>query len=207
MHQPWNLASGLRAVLWALLLMTGAEAARIGLGSNMHIVMPGRCYRCAQPSPPDLHRYAKTRGIRTIINLRGYDENAWYLRERTTAESLGMEFIDAGMWASSQPTAEEFWHIVRSIDESPEPILLHCESGIDRSGLAAAIYLLLRTDASLDEACGQLSLRFGHFMWGRAGCQDRILDAYAAWLEERGDNHQPRHFRDWARSHYQPERR
>src|SRR5207253_882356 len=125
----WRLAHLVWALLWALLLMAGAEAGRIGLGCNLHTVVPGRCYRSAQPSPHDLQRYAQTLDIRTIINLRGYDEQAWYASERVTAESLGICFVDAGLWASSQPTAAEFQQIVRAVDESEEPILAHCESG------------------------------------------------------------------------------
>ena len=185
--------------------MAGAEVGRIALGSNLHTVVPGRCYRAAQPSPRDLHQYAQTLGIRSIVNLRGYDEHAWYATERMTAESLGICFINAGLWASAQPTAEEFLEIVRAVDESEEPILVHCESGIDRSGLAAAIFLLLKTDASLEQARRQLGLRYGHFASGRAGCQDRILDAYADWLLERALAHRPEEFRRWARGSYQPE--
>jgi protein tyrosine/serine phosphatase len=195
------------ALVWALVLMAGAEAGRIGLGSNLNIVVPGRCFRAAQPSGEDVDRYARQMGIRTIINLRGYDEHAWYVREHLTAESHGIRVVDAGFWASAQPTPDEFLHIVRAIDESAEPILLHCESGIDRSGLAAAIYLLLKTDASIDRARQQLSWRFGHFARGRAGCQDRILDAYADWLMERGLRHRPGEFRRWAQAVYHPEAR
>lgn len=201
----WRSVRIVRAILCALFLIAGAEAARIGLGANLNTVAAGRCYRCAQPSPRDLRCYAERFGIRSIINLRGYDEHAWYSTERDTAQSLGMQFVDAGLWASTQPTEAEFLDIVRSIDESPEPILLHCESGIDRSGLGAALFLLLKTDASLDEARRQLSVSFGHFASGRAGCLDRILDSYAGWLTTHGTCHRPERFREWAGHYYRPE--
>jgi protein tyrosine phosphatase (PTP) superfamily phosphohydrolase (DUF442 family) len=193
------------ALVLALLLVVGAEVARIGLGSHLHAVVPGRCYRCAQPSPEDLRMAARTLGIRSVVNLRGFDERPWYAEERDTTQRLGLAFRDAGFWASSQPTEEEFQQIVRAIDKSPEPVLIHCESGIDRSGLAAAIFLLLKTDASVERAAGQLSWRFGHNRHGGAGCHDRILASYGIWLTERGLVHSPGLFRSWTRERYRKE--
>jgi protein tyrosine/serine phosphatase len=199
-----RLAILVRALLLALALVVGAEAARTGLGSNFHTVVPGRCYRCAQPAPDDLRLLARTLGIRSIVNLRGFDDRPWYEEERAIADGLGMAFVDAGIWAAAPPSAEEFQTVVRAVDESPEPMLIHCQSGIDRSGLAAALFLLLRTDTPLERATSQLSPLFGHNPWGRAGCQDAILAAYAAWLAEHGLTHRPDHLRRWTAQVYQP---
>jgi protein tyrosine phosphatase (PTP) superfamily phosphohydrolase (DUF442 family) len=188
-----------RAGLLALVLVVGAEIARVAVGSNFHAVVAGRCYRCAQPSADDLPVLARTLGIRSIVNLRGFDERPWYGEERAAAERLGIALADAGIWASSPPTESEFLAVVRAVDESPEPMLIHCQSGSDRSGLASAIFLLLKTDATVAQAGGQLSLRFGHNPWGRAGCMDRILAGYVAWLAQHGWTHSPERFRGFAR--------
>jgi protein tyrosine phosphatase (PTP) superfamily phosphohydrolase (DUF442 family) len=194
-----------KAVLLALVLIVGAEVARVAVGANFHIVVAGRCYRCAQPSADDLPVLARTMGIRSIVNLRGFDERPWYGEERAMAERLGITFADAGIWASSPPTEEEFLNVVRTVDESPEPILIHCQSGSDRSGLASAIFLLLKTDATVEQARGQLSLRFGHNPWGRAACMDRILAGYVDWLARNEWAHSPGRFRRWAREDYRRE--
>jgi protein tyrosine phosphatase (PTP) superfamily phosphohydrolase (DUF442 family) len=194
-----------RAILLALILVVGAEAARVAVGANFHTVVAGRCYRCAQPSADDLPTLARTLGVRSIVNLRGFDERPWYGEERAVAERLGITFADAGIWASSPPTETEFLKVVRAVDESPEPMLIHCQSGSDRSGLASAIFLLLKTDATVEQARGQLSLRFGHNPWGRAACMDRILAGYVAWLAQRGWTHAPDRFRQWARDDYRRE--
>ena len=192
------------ALVLALGLVAGAEIGRTALGSNFHTVVPKRCYRCSQPTPDDLDLLARRFGVRSVINLRGFDERPWYQEERDTAERLGILFVDAGMWASSQPTVEEFQHVVTAVDESPEPILIHCDGGSDRSGLASAIFLLLKTDASLPQASGQLSLRFGHLPGGRAACLDRILASYMAWLEQGDLQHRPEYFRRWTAEMYRP---
>jgi protein tyrosine phosphatase (PTP) superfamily phosphohydrolase (DUF442 family) len=195
-----------QALVISLLLMAGAETAHVAMGSNFHAVIKGRCYRCAQPSPDDVRILAQRFGIRSIVNLRGFDEKPWYGAERAATERLGLVFADAGIWAAWQPGETEFLNVIRAVDESPEPMLIHCQSGSDRSGLAAAIFLLLKTDASVEEASGQLSVRFGHNPWGTAGCMDRIFSSYAAWLAERGWTHRPDRFRLWANEAYRPER-
>ncbi len=195
-----------RGIVLALVLVAGAEAARTAFGSNLHTVVPGRCYRCAQPSPTNLRLFARTFGIRTIINLRGVeDDRVWYQRERAIARELGMEMLDRGMWAQRPPTEEEFHAVVRAVDSAAEPVLIHCVSGIDRSGIVSAIFLLLRTDATVDQAWRQLGVRYGHNPWGKAACQDRVLAAYVAWLAERGLRHRPEHFRRWALEDYRQE--
>jgi protein tyrosine phosphatase (PTP) superfamily phosphohydrolase (DUF442 family) len=195
-----------QALVMALLLMAGAETARVAIGTNFYAVTRGRCYRCAQPTPDDVRVLAQRLGIRSIINLRGFDEKPWYREERAAAERLGVAFADAGIWAAWQPAETEFLNVIRAVDESPEPMLIHCQSGSDRSGLAAAIFLLLKTDASVEEASGQLSPRFGHNPGGTAGCMDRIFSSYAAWLAEQGWTHRPERFRLWANEAYRPER-
>ena len=200
---PRRISTIVRGLVLALLLVGGAETARTAFGSNFHTVVPGRCYRCSQPSPTNLRLLARTFGIRSIINLRGVEEDrVWYQRERAIAGELGMRMIDRGMWAQRPPTEEEFRAIVRDLDAAEEPILIHCVSGIDRTGIVAALFLLLRTDARVEEAWGQLSVRYCHNPWGKAACQDRVLVQYVAWLATHGLHHRPAHFRRWALEDY-----
>src|SRR5438045_2137576 len=58
------------AVALALLAVL-AEAARILFGGNFHAVIPGRVYRCSQPSPRSLKEMVASHGVRTVVNLRG----------------------------------------------------------------------------------------------------------------------------------------
>ena len=63
-------------------VLVGAEAGRVLLGSNFHTVLPGRVYRGAQPSAADVDRLAKDYGVKTIVNLRGSGiPNGWYMDE------------------------------------------------------------------------------------------------------------------------------
>lgn len=130
---------------------------------NFSAVVPGELYRSNQPTAAQIVEYTKRYGIKTIVNLRGSSEDAaWYKDEVATAASLDVEHIDFRMSARQQLTPEETRTLVALLRDAPKPILIHCKSGADRTGLASAIYLHQIANASEDTAEGQLSLRFGH---------------------------------------------
>ena len=81
-------------------------------------------------------------------------------------------------------------------------ILVHCFSGSDRSGLAAALGILLRSDGTIAEARRQLSIYYGHNPFGKASCHDRVLDRYEEWLLRNGLEHSPRKLQTWAETVY-----
>jgi protein tyrosine/serine phosphatase len=190
-----------KGAVLAVVVMFVAECLRIFVGANFYAVVPGRCYRSAQPTPQFLESIKRTHGIVAILNLRGGDENgdeAWYQNEKAAAERLGLKLFPAGLSSSEQPPEEDFWKFVQALDECPEPMLIHCANGNDRTGLASAIYLMMRTDTPIAEARKQLSLRYGHFYWSKAKCLHRILDSYEEWLAREGKTHSAAHFRTWA---------
>jgi protein-tyrosine phosphatase len=195
----WILGILLAALAIPFLL----EVVRVTLGSNFHAVVEGRCYRAAQPSGASLENYVRTYGIRTVLNLRGDNKTEdWFVQEEEIAQRTKVHFVSINLSASDKPLPDEISKLVESIEQGPEPMLLHCNGGSDRSGLASACFLLLKTGATLEEARSQLSLRFGHFPWGRAACQGQVLDQYKDWLDSQGLTHQPEHFRHWATKLY-----
>jgi protein tyrosine phosphatase (PTP) superfamily phosphohydrolase (DUF442 family) len=195
---------------WALVIVVLAlavpflpEVLRVTLGSNFHTVVDRRCYRAAQPSGDSLEAYIHQYAIRTVINLRGPNPGEdWFDEEEQAARRCGVTFVSVNLSASHKPQEQEVRNLVDTFDQCPLPILVHCNSGSDRSGFASACFLLLKSNATLEEARAQLSLRFGHFSWSRAGCQSQILDTYQEWLESQDLVHRPDHFRHWARAIY-----
>nr|WP_200991911.1 dual specificity protein phosphatase family protein [Rhizobium rhizogenes]QCL10606.1 tyrosine phosphatase family protein [Rhizobium rhizogenes] len=140
-----------------------AYAGYLQVTGNFHSVIDGQLYRSAQPTSEELASYVRTNGIKTVINLRGtHPGAAWYDEEVTTARTLGIKHIDFGMSASRTISPETAERLVELMASAPKPILIHCRSGSDRSGLAAALYV--RKIAGLDEAQaeGQLSFYYGH---------------------------------------------
>src|SRR5579864_9014679 len=104
MKRASRLATVGKATLLALGLMVAAEMGRVAVGLNFNTVVQGRCYRCGQPSADELRMLVRTYGIRSIVNMRGFDEKPWYEEERETAERLGVQFGDAGIWSATPPT-------------------------------------------------------------------------------------------------------
>jgi protein tyrosine/serine phosphatase len=78
------------------------------------------------------------------------------------ADGLGVRHIDFGLYASKVVSAHKIDQLVTIMASAPKPILVHCQSGADRSGLVSALFM--RKVAGLDErqAEGQLSFYYGH---------------------------------------------
>lgn len=179
------------------------EVGGVMLGRNFHAVIPGRVYRCAQPTAAGLEQVVRQHGIRTVVNLRGIGVPwPWYLDECRASHRLDVNHEDVSFSASRLPANQEVRRLIEVLDRTEYPILLHCRQGADRTGLASAVVLLLQTDASLEDARRQLSLRFGHVALDRAAHLDRFFDLYAAWLREHGLTHTPVVFRRWAEEDY-----
>lgn len=158
--------------IWARNGALACLAAALGLGGylgylqlsgNFHTVIAGELYRSAQPSADEIESYAKQYGIRTIVNLRGSSDSAsWYDDEVATAKRLGITHLDFRMSASRQLTPEQADELVAMLKDAPKPILIHCRSGADRTGLVSVLYS--QQIAGLPEAVAeqQLSIYFGH---------------------------------------------
>jgi protein tyrosine phosphatase (PTP) superfamily phosphohydrolase (DUF442 family) len=169
----------------------------------LHTVLPGRIYRCSQPSGRQIERLVRTLGIRTIINLRGgAAPQEWYMEESRATERMGICQEDICLSAGRLPSVTELRHLVELLDHTEYPILFHCQRGADRTGFASAVAILLQTDADLKRGLRQLGMRYGHFALGRPANLDRFFDQYAAWLGLQGLHHTPAAFRRWIEKEY-----
>ncbi|MDT3381131.1 tyrosine-protein phosphatase [Labrys neptuniae] len=172
---PTGRSAGTAAWLRGVLLAAGlgcaavlaAGATYLGLqylGGNFHTVVAGELYRSGQPTPGRLRHYVHEAGIRTVINLRGRNTGAaWYDAEIAEAARLGVTHVDFAMSASRELSGLQADALVQLLRNAEKPILIHCEGGADRSGLAAALYLAAISKTSEAQAESQMSLRFGHF--------------------------------------------
>lgn len=189
--------------LAGLLLAAGAEAARVLLGGNFHVVVPGRVYRCSQPKPAALADLVRRFGIRTVVNLRGccapYD---WYMEEARAIHELDLCQEDICLSAYRLPSLHEMRRLVEVLDQTEYPIVLHCRRGADRTGLVAAVCQLLYTEANLREARRHMGPRFGHVAVGQTANLDKFLDQYEQWLQLTSQTHSPPAFRHWLGSEY-----
>ncbi|HSI41847.1 MAG TPA: tyrosine-protein phosphatase [Xanthobacteraceae bacterium] len=130
---------------------------------NFHTVIAGELYRSAQLDAGDLAQHQKDYGIRTIINLRGPSDAAWYKDEVAESEALGIRHIDFKLSAGRELTDAQVDQLVALMETAEKPLLLHCRGGSDRSGIASAIYLAAIAKADEAAAERQLSIYYGHF--------------------------------------------
>lgn len=174
-------------------------------GGNFHVVADARLYRCSQPKPERLKKLAQDHNIRTVINLRGCcDPVAWYRNEARAVQELGISLEDIPFSAMRLPPPTALAHLVQLFDEAQEPLLIHCHQGIDRTGMACALWLLLKTDTPLEVAARQLGPYYGHFPVGRTWWLDEFLANYRDWLAANQTTHTPEVLRDWLANHYCP---
>lgn len=130
---------------------------------NFHEVVPGELYRSAQPDAQFLAWAKRTYGIKSVLNLRGPSMKAdWYKTEIAASEALGMVHVDFRMSARRQLTDPEAKRLEGIMATLPKPLLIHCLSGADRTGLAAAIYLHFVDGLPSQSAGHQLSIVYGH---------------------------------------------
>lgn len=191
--------------LAGVLLALAGHAFYVLFGSNFHTVIPGEVYRSAQLSAAGLEQFIRDKHIRTIVNLRGCcDPETWYLDEGRVTLRNDVSLEDLSFSACRLPSSIILRQLLEIIEHSEYPLLFHCHKGADRTGMASAIALLLRTDTPLAEAREQLGFRYGHLPVGKTVYIDQFFDLYQEWLTSRGLTHSPAVFRHWAEKEYCP---
>lgn len=161
---------------------------------NFRVVSPGRMYRSAQMSDHTLRKTITTYGIKTIINLRGASLEAWYTIEVKIARELGVNLVDIELDPTRLPPPDKLQMLLRVFSEGPYPILVHCQAGADRTGLASVIYKVVFEHEELSAALNaHLTWRQGHLPIGKTQAMDEFFALYrktgrgkdlATWIRE-----------------------
>ncbi|WP_158275454.1 tyrosine-protein phosphatase [Maritimibacter sp. 55A14] len=183
-----------RAGAWWELMMTDHGILRV-LWPNMHRIAPG-VWRANQPSPLRLRRW-RARGIRSVVNLRGAEPKAPYLLEAEACAALGLRLESLRFSARRFAPPARLIEMLDLFARVERPFVMHCKSGSDRSGLAAALYLMDAEGVPVDRARRQLGLRYLHLSFTNRGAVDHLLDAYA-----RDSAARPISLRDWLETRY-----
>lgn len=167
--------------------------------TNFRTVIPGRVYRCNHPTPWRLAMATRRLRLKTLVNLRGHRKCGSDALSRDAARRLGLKHIDMAFESRNAPhrdRIERFEAIYRSITF---PMLMHCKSGADRTGLAAGLVILFE-GGTAREALRQLSWKNGHFNSSRTG----VLDAFFLRYQAEAEGRIP--FMQWVRTEYDEDR-
>ena len=166
--------------------------------TNHKEIAPG-VFRSNQPTERRFRVY-HARGLRSVLNLRGWDVYAHYQYEERLCQELGMRLENIKLKARDAPSREGINAIVDCLNTLEKPLLFHCKSGADRAGLVSAVYLMVYEAASVQEAMKQLSFEHVHVDFTATGVLDYFLWSYEERLKE-GEIA----FLEWVNNEYDPE--
>ena len=186
-------------VLFALTLTIGYKPL---FQNNFDEVVQGRLYRSAQPDDR-LDKWIEEHNIRSVLNLRGgkpaYD---WYNQELKTIRETGADYYEIPMSAQLRPQKRELLDLIGLLGRAQYPMLIHCKSGADRTGLGVTLYHMIVQKEPPEKALGGFSIYHAHIpLFGPEKLQQPIRE-YASWLSSRQLIHTPERFRDWVEKEY-----
>ena len=167
---------------------------------NLHWVTPDVA-RSAQPWLGFYAPFLRAHGFRSIVNLRGANPgHGWWRDETAMAHRHGLFHCDIRLSSRLLPARESLAELIAAFEQAPRPLLIKCSGGQDRTGLAAALYLLtVGGSRSLPQAEGQLALwPYLH----RAKRRQRWLRQLPAFTAESAGEAR---VADWIRNGYTPE--
>jgi protein tyrosine phosphatase (PTP) superfamily phosphohydrolase (DUF442 family) len=171
---------------------------------NFGIVEPGCLYRSAQPDGAFRERIARYH-LASVLNLRGgTQDDAWYAAEVRATHDCGIAFYDFPMSATRRPQRRELLILLDLFERCSYPLLIHCKSGSDRTGLATALYLMSRKGVPPEQALRAFSLQYGHIPLFGPEHLHEPLEEYAAWLKAGGRAHTAARLRFWVDQLYEP---
>jgi protein tyrosine phosphatase (PTP) superfamily phosphohydrolase (DUF442 family) len=124
-----------------LLSASGYYYFRFIVNANLLEVVPGKVYRSGQPSEADLGKWVDKYGVKTVINLRAKELKV-IRKEKLAAEHLGIKLVPVYLSGSRLVSSKELSNLIETLETSKTPILIHCESGVDRAGFASALAAL-----------------------------------------------------------------
>ncbi|WP_435166331.1 tyrosine-protein phosphatase [Falsirhodobacter sp. 1013] len=166
------------------LALPGGYLANLQINGNFHPVLEGVAYHSAQPTGDDSDRWVAENGIRSVINVRReHVGTALYDAEVAASTRFGIAHYDLGMSAGKPLSQDHAAELVALLRAAPKPVLIHCKSGADRTGLASALLLSTLGDDE-DAAEAQISFRYGHISMPHTAAwpMDQSWEALEPWL-------------------------
>lgn len=169
------------AALSLLFALSGSALAQETQTKNVSISnfgqMDERFYRGGQPKETDYKALAAI-GITTVIDLRNDPKDY----AKTSAEALGMRYVNIPMSDKEYPATAKIEEFLRLVDEpATGKFYVHCRGGRHRTGVMGAVY------------------RFSHYGWDydRAYAEMKKFDFYTRW----GHGDLKKFIQDYAANH------
>jgi protein tyrosine/serine phosphatase len=163
------------------------EAANTPILFNFHAIEGGQAFRSSQLSGEALSWVIDRHAIKTVINLRGTNAGKpWYDEEADACRAKNVALIDLPMSSQSLPAPDLLASIVQALRTAQYPVLIHCESGADRTGAVSALYRIDVLKHDRADALKELGSQYWHFRQSKP-CMDRLAEIYeptAEWMAQ-----------------------
>lgn len=167
------------AAVSLLIILAGSLFLYIKEQGNFHSITSGEAYRSAQLDRDELEYYIHNYHLKSILNLRGKNPDSdWYIEEVKVSSEQGIVHYDMALSASRELTVKEVQVLLEIFNSAPRPILIHCKSGADRSGLVSAMWEVIVDKISKTEAKKQLSILYGHIPIGPTSAMDQFFEKW-----------------------------
>jgi protein tyrosine/serine phosphatase len=120
---------------------------------NFAEVSSSHIYRSGQLSEHQLESAIDRYSLRRVVCLNSEFAD----RERAICERKGVEFHHFPMPSDGRGAMEQFTAIYRLLQEQEsKPVLVHCNAGVARTGVAVALYRIIHDGWTTDKAIEEL---------------------------------------------------
>ncbi len=202
-RNPRRARAWLGSVAFCAIVAVGWTFRGPWFTANLAVVDPGRVIRAAQPGQA-LGSWIESYRLRSVLNLRGGGpRDWWYANEVAETKKHGVALYDFPMNASRRPTRRELLTLIDLLQHAEYPLLIHCKSGADRTGLATALYRMVARGEAPDQAENAFSIEFGHVALLGPEHLHEPLHEYSAWLKQHRLDHTAARFREWVKNDYE----
>jgi protein tyrosine/serine phosphatase len=134
-----------------------------------------RFFRGGQPKE-DEYRELAALGVKTVIDLRNDPKDY----AKTTAEALGMRYVNIAMSDKDYPPAEKIEEFLKLVDDpSTGKFFVHCAGGRHRTGVMGAVYRFNHYGWNYDQAYAEMKKFDFYTRWGHGDLKKFVKD-YAA---------------------------
>lgn len=137
-------------MLGLCILLTGCATSGPRV-ANVHPVTPS-LVRGGQPNAAALQSLKETYGIQTVVNLNGSTAKS----EAISAGARELKYVPIPSDPFNPDRDKILQFLALATDPRSGPVYVHCQHGMDRTGVAVAVYRMIVQDWSRRSALDEL---------------------------------------------------